>query len=169
MNSVRILPARLDWPSAIGHFLLNYGTLDYLVFLFLKDHLSGDAFAKARERYLKDRLTRIAKYLKDEKYPADQQTSFARLLERLEPIRELRNHIAHGHMYIRFDPKTQGPTITVLKSEDLDTGFLPDSKHVKFDELQAALSTLTDLVEEFQRLAGFRAAGCATTSNNLKK
>ena len=48
MSSVPITPARLDWPSAIGHFLLNYGTLDYLVFVFLKDHLSPDEFANVR-------------------------------------------------------------------------------------------------------------------------
>ena len=31
-----ILSARLDWPSAIGNFILNYGALDWHVFVFLE-------------------------------------------------------------------------------------------------------------------------------------
>jgi hypothetical protein len=33
MNQIPILPNRLDWPSAIGNFLLNFGTLECLVFI----------------------------------------------------------------------------------------------------------------------------------------
>ena len=168
MSSVPIMPARLDWPSAIGNFLLNYGTLDYFVFVFLKDHLSSDEFGRIREWHFNDRLKRIAQYLKDEKYPADQQTAFARLLERLEPIRELRNHLAHGHMYLRFDPETLKPRVTLFKAKDLDTGLLPESKHVEFHELLTALATLTGLIEEFQRLAGFKATGGGPAAEDLE-
>ena len=147
--------------SAIGNFLLNYGTLDYFVFVYLKDHLSPSEFAAVKEWHFKDRVMKIAQHLKDAGYPAEQQLAFARLLERLEPIRELRNHIAHGHMYFRLDAETLMPTVTLFKAKDLDTGFLPDSNHVEFDELLAALKTLTELIEEFQRLAGFKTAGTA--------
>ncbi|MDX2079951.1 MAG: hypothetical protein SFU53_04145 [Terrimicrobiaceae bacterium] len=41
---LQILPARWDWPSAIGNFILNFGSLDYLVFVFLKDHLPAAEF-----------------------------------------------------------------------------------------------------------------------------
>ena len=154
-SSVPILPARLDWPSTIGNFLLNYGTLDYFVFLFLEDNLSPDEFAKVKEYHFKDRIERITQHLKDARYSVEQQTAFARLAERLEPIRELRNHIAHGHMYMRRDGKMQNPTITVFKAKDLDTGFLPDSKHLEFPELLAGLKSLNELIEELQRIAGF--------------
>ena len=56
--------------------------------------------------------------------------------------------------------ETQKPTVTVFKAKDLDTGLSPESKHVEFAELQAALGTLNALIEEFQRLAGFKTAGC---------
>jgi len=49
MNAVPILPDRLDWPSAIGNFLLNFGTLKYLVFVFLKDHLQPEEFDRVKE------------------------------------------------------------------------------------------------------------------------
>ena len=61
-------------------------------------------------------------------------------------------------MYVRRDPETQEATVTVFKAKDLDAGLLPDSKHVGFAELESALVTLTELIEEFQSLAGFKTA-----------
>lgn len=159
MSTVPILPERLDWSSAIGNFLLNYGTLDYFVFCFLKDHLAEEEFAKVKEWHLKNRLERIAQHMQEAKFSEDQQKEFAQLVQRLDPIRELRNHIAHGHMYVRIDEETHKPTVTVFRAKDLDTGFLPDAKHLEFAELLAALKTLTELIEDFQRLAGFKYEG----------
>jgi hypothetical protein len=163
-----MMPARLDWPSAIGNFLLHFGTLDYLVSVFLKDHLLPDDFAKIEGRPLKERVSRIAQHLLEAQCPAEQQTAFTRLLERLEPVRELRNHIAHGHMYVRLDAGTQRPTVTVFKAKDMDTGFLPGSKHVEFAELLDGLSRLSELIEEFQNLAGFKTATCLTNAEEFK-
>jgi hypothetical protein len=165
-GSVPILPARLDWPSAVGQFLLNYGILDYFVFVFLKDHLSPDEFACVEEWHLNDRVRRISQLLKDKHYPPGQQAAFARLLERLAPVREFRNHIAHGHMYLRLDAKTRAPTVTLFKAKDLDTGLSPDSEHVRFEQLQAALATLTELIEEFQTFAGFKNLAPPSTLNS---
>ncbi len=156
MYHVPITPARLDWPSAIGNLLLNYGTLDFLVFCFLKDHLSPEEFARVKNWHFKDRLSRIAQHLLEAKCPAGQQNEFDQLLRRLEPIRDLRNHIAHGHMYFRIDEETKKPKVTVLRAKDLDTGCNPDTKHVEFSELLTGLKTLNDLAEDFQRIAGFK-------------
>jgi len=150
------MPARLDWPSAIGNFLLSYGTLDYFVFVFLKDNLPPDEFAKIRNWHLKDRINRIQKHLEESKRPAEQLAEFASMVERLEPIRELRNHIAHGHMYGRYDLRSKRFMVTVLKAADLDTGFLPDAKRVEFDDLVKGLNSLRELIGRFQELAGFQ-------------
>jgi len=156
MNSVPIMPARLDWSSAIGNFMLNFGTLEYFVFVFLKDHLPSGEFDKVKQWHFQDRVNRITQYLAAARYPAKQQAAFAQLVERLEPIRELRNHIAHGHMYFHIDAETKQPTVTLFKAKDLDTGYLPGAKHVEFIELEEALEALPKLVEEFQLLAGFK-------------
>lgn len=148
------MPDRLDWPSAIGNFLLNYGTLDYFVFVFLKDNLPPDEFAKIRNWHLKNRISRIQKHLEESKRPAEQLAAFANLVERFEPIRKLRNHIAHGHMYCRYDSESQQIKVTVFKAADLDTGFLPNSKHVEFEELVKELNSLNELIDGFQELAG---------------
>ena len=163
MSTVPIVPARLDWPSTIGSFLLNFGTLDYFAFCFLKDHLPPDEFAKLKEWHFKDRLERIIQYMQEAKFPAEQQKDFTQLVARLKPIRELRNHIAHGHMYVRIDEETRRPTVTLFRAKDLDTGSMPDAKHVEFPELVAALQTLNKMIEAFQWLAGFKVEGQSST------
>lgn len=115
MNPDQKLSARLDWPSAIGNFLLNYGFFDHLVFEFLKDNLPESDFEKTRKLHFKDRLLRIAKYLKDENRSLEQQTNFKDLMARTDVVRVLRNHLAHGHMLMRFDPESKTKTITVTK------------------------------------------------------
>ena len=145
------MPDRLDWSSSIGLFLINYGTLDYFVFVFLKDRLSSDEFDQVKEQPFKTRVTRIAEHLRHEK----EREAFDRLMERVEPIRQLRNHLAHGHMYVCLEPGTLTPTVTVFRAKDVDTGLMPDATHVEFAELQAGLKTLGELIEEFRRIAGF--------------
>jgi|SRR6266850_1178979 len=161
-SSVSILPESLDWPSAVGNFVVNFSTLDYLVFVFLKDHLSTNEFAKIQNWHCKDRVNRIAQHLKDAAYPTEQQAEFEQLVERLKPIRDLRNHIAHGYMHNSFDADPKKRKFTLFQAKDLDTEFLPGSKHVEFAELLDALSKLNELIEEFQRLAGFEVAASAT-------
>ncbi len=151
-GSIPILPTHMDWPSLIGNFMLNFGTLDHLVFAFLKDRIPPEEFEQVKKWHFKDRLSRIAKYLKDADCPQDDQEAFTEWLMCLEPVREVRNHLAHGHMYMRTDVKNQRPVVTVLKAKDLDTGLLPNSKHIQFSELLSALTSLTSLIEGFLRL-----------------
>jgi len=156
MNQIPILPDRLDWPSAIGNFLLNFGTLEYLVFVFLKDHLRPEEFDRVKDYHLKDRLNRVAQQLQEEGHPTHEQRAFAVLVEAIGPIRDLRNHLAHGHLYARYDVQTKKWSVTVFQANDVDTGFLPTSTHVEFEDLLTALGRLTELIEELQRFVGFK-------------
>ena len=152
---VPILPGRLDWPSGIGNLFLNFGMLEYLVFVFLKDHLTSEKYETVKEQHLKDRLAKITRYLMDQSYPAEMQASFEELRQRIDPIREIRNHIAHGHLYVRMNAETQ-LQVTVFRAKDLDTGLESTSRHIEFSELVSALSALTKIIEEFKRIAGFK-------------
>jgi hypothetical protein len=149
-----ILPARFDWPSAIGNFLLNFGTLEYFVFVFLKDRLTVDEFAKIREWHLKDRLKRVAQFVA-KNGSKEKQSEFTLLMDRIEELRELRNHIAHGHMLCRIDVDTQKPVVTIFKARDVDMAHSSEAKHLELNELRTALNTLTQVIDEFQHLAGF--------------
>src|SRR5687767_13115142 len=94
-------------------------------------------------------------YMKNGDFPLDQQTTFSRLVVRLNPLRELRNHIAHGHMLLRVEPNTGRPTITLFKAKDVDMAYSSESRHLEFTELRTALTTLTEVIEDFQASAGF--------------
>lgn len=155
MSSVPIVPARLDWPSAIGSFLLSFGTLEYFVCAFLKDHLAPDEFDKVKEWHLKDRLARIAQYLKESNRSPAEQATFADLVKRVEPMRDLRNHVAHGQMHLRIDPKSGEAAVTLVKAKEADDAFSPSTRSLRFSELEHALSTLSALIREFEHLAGF--------------
>jgi hypothetical protein len=104
----------------------------------------------------------MAKYLKDEGSSPVEQNSFEALIKRVEPMRELRNHIAHGHMNVRFDPGTGKANVTLLKAKDVDGGWMPATRHLDFEELQSALATMAQLNQEFERLAGFKPEENAT-------
>jgi len=84
-----------------GHFLLNFGTLDYVVLVYLQKHLQPTEFERLREKHFKDRAIRLAEYLREEKYPEDKQIDFESLLMGIDQMRDLRNHIAHSHLYHR--------------------------------------------------------------------
>jgi hypothetical protein len=51
----------------VGNYLLNFSTLDYLVFVFLKDRLTPSDFDKVKGWHFHDRLDRISQYLADTK------------------------------------------------------------------------------------------------------
>ena len=155
MRSVPVLPERLDWHSAIGNFILNHGMIEYLVFVILKDNIAPAEFEKVKQWHFKDRLDRITRYLSDTKCSQEQQNYFKILVNRLDAVRDLRNHIAHGHLHLQLDPKTGNPTITIFKAKDLDAEQSPESKHLEFHQLRSALTTLSELIEELQNVAGF--------------
>jgi len=148
------MPARLDWPSAIGNFILNYGVLDWHVFVFLEKRMPPEQFAKIKNGHFKDRIARVETLVKNGNFSAEQKREFAKFFQRLDPVRELRNHIAHGHLQVLVtdDGKTPGVALTLPKN--LDAADPLESRNLEFQELINALSELPNLIEEFQKLSG---------------
>jgi hypothetical protein len=93
-----ILPDRLCWPSNIGLFIVNFGTLDLHVQDFLENSLPPEEFAKFKDRHFWDRVARIQGYVRQADYAPEKKQAMEPFFVRLEPIRELRNHIAHGRL-----------------------------------------------------------------------
>ncbi len=55
------IPARLDWPSMVGNFVLNFGTLDLHLQDFLESHLAPAEFNTLCKRHFQDRVDRMQK------------------------------------------------------------------------------------------------------------
>lgn len=155
MNSAPLLPARLDWPSAIGNFILNFGHLEYLSFVCLRNILTSSEFEDCKALTFKDRVSKIKKHLRESGSAKENQEQLDLLVKRLEPLRKFRNRIAHGYLLFRFDDQTQPLSISISQPKDLDSTYSPDTRHIEFEELRANLSELTELIEAFKKVAGF--------------
>lgn len=144
--------ARLDWPSAVGNFILIYGVLDWHLFVFLEKRLPPDQFARIRKEHFQERVLRIRKIVGVGDFSEEQKQAFDGFFARLEPIRVLRNHIAHGHLLVRTTENGETPVITLSLPKDLDATEAPGTRHLEFEELTKAQSELAALIDDFQKL-----------------
>jgi hypothetical protein len=163
MNPDPITRARLDWPSAIGSFLLSFGSLEYFVSVYLEDHLDEAEFQAVKKRHLADRLERIAKSFQGEHHPQVERDRFAALMARATPLRELRNLIAHGQMHMRIAPDTGNLKVVLLNSWKVDNAVLPETNELEFIELERALTEIASVNQEFEWLAGFKTTSHAVS------
>ena len=148
------LPGRLDWFSAVGNFILNYGVLDWHVLIFLESRLSPDQFSKIKNEHFQARIARVKDLVNAGDCSARQKQDFARFFQRLDPVCELRNHIAHGHLLVRVTKDGKTPVLTLSLPKNLDSNYAPDTRHLEFSVLTSALTELAALIEEFQKLSG---------------
>jgi hypothetical protein len=151
MNSAPILPARLDWPSAIGLFILNFGTLEFLTLTFLESRQTPKQFEKTKEKSFQERIGVIEKEVLTGRFSAATRNDFQQFIVQLEPIRSLRNHLAHGYILGRWDEATANIVITLSKPREMDVAYSSQSLHVEFRTLVKALDQLKELIESFQR------------------
>jgi len=145
---------RLDWASAIGLFIINFGQLDLDVQNFLETNLSPEEFARFKDRHFRDRVERIREHVHQPGFPVEKRDEFEKLVLRLEPIREIRNHIAHGlmHMALAEDLKTW--TLTLSLPRDMDGSNSPEARHLTFAELLKVSTDLTNLTDDFKKWDG---------------
>ena len=96
-----ILPTRLDWPPATGNFILNCGVLDWHISVYLESPLPHQQFAKIKDEHWKTRIERVRTLVNNGDSSAEEKAAFATFFAHLDPVRELRNRIAHGHLLLR--------------------------------------------------------------------
>ena len=149
-----IMTNDLSWASTIGSFLLNFSTLDLFVQDCLQDKLSAEEFAQLKDRPFQERIKLIRKHVQDPGFNPTKRDEFERLSFRIESIREIRNHIAHGLLRWSLSEDSTEWSITISLPRDLDGGNAPDPRHLTFEELLKASKELTDLIEDFKRWTG---------------
>jgi len=148
------MPDRLCWASTIGLFIINFGTLDLHVQDYLENNLPSEEFAKFKDRHFRDRVERIKAHVSQTGYEPEKRQAMDEFFVRLEPLRELRNHIAHGLLRMTRDDDKKTWIITLSLPRDLDGTNSPEAQHLTFEELLNASTALTDLSEDFMRLFG---------------
>jgi hypothetical protein len=93
--------------------------------------------------------------MKERGFPASEQEAFAELIGKMAPVLDLRNLLAHGHLYGRYIAEKRCFTVVVSPARDLDVAYLPEARSADFAEIQSALLLLEDLQAPLSRLAGF--------------
>jgi hypothetical protein len=145
---------KLDWASAIGLFIINYGVLDWHFLVFLESRIPRLEFTSIKEKHFQDRVARMKSLVESHQYSDDRRAAFGVFFGRVDSIRILRNHIAHGHMLLCFEEAGRPDTLTLTLPKDLDKGYAATTRHLEFQELRAALDELTALIETFKDLTG---------------
>ena len=141
------------WSSAIGLFIINFGALDYLLLSLLQSHLASAEFALIRNRHFKDRIARLRALVQADSFSSEQKQAFEEFFRSLEPVRELRNHIAHGYILCRVSDDGKTHALTISMPADLDSPGNGAPIQLSHEAVQTALSQLTGLIESLRHLA----------------
>lgn len=154
IKDAAIFPGKIDWFSAVGNLILNFGTLEFLLFSFLEKHLDAGEFEGSKKLHFKDRLSIVANCLEKEGLPTADRKQWDRCVNELESLRQLRNHVAHGHLTVNLLAGVE-PRVTISLPRDLDSPLDGDFRQLGFDELRDGLDQLSKATELFQRLSRF--------------
>jgi hypothetical protein len=133
--------------------MINFGTLEYQFFEFLEARLAPAEFVKMRDKHFKDRLTAIRHCLISKKSSPAQLDAYDQFSTRAEKIRVLRNHIAHGYIFLKVPTKPDSPPFAMLcNPKDIYSEHLPSSTILEFADLQKTNANLCELIKEFRSL-----------------
>lgn len=155
MKSPDLFPAHWDLPSAIGQLFLSFGALEYFVLTYLERHLPPREFQEMKSKPFDQRLKRVALHFGSQNASPGNIVAFNQLVAQLDPIRDLRNQIAHAYIFAQQDP-VGGIKICLFQVNDLDAEHHPDSQPVQFEDLKNAIEKLPGLIEEFKLLTGWQ-------------
>lgn len=93
-------------------------------------------------------------YVSQADYEPEKRQARDEFFIKLEPIRELRNHIAHGLLRMTRAEDNKILNLTLSLPRDRDGRNSPEARHLTIEQLQDASTALTDLSEGFMRLFG---------------
>jgi hypothetical protein len=148
-NAIPLFDGTLTCSSAIGLFLLNFGHLEFKVLVYLQKRLPAGEFEKVRAKPFKDRVARAGELFS---HTPERCEAYAGFLRSLTPIRELRNHLAHGFLQILVRPRTTEPVIGITRAVDFDASFAAETRHLTLNDLTQQVSALGETIEQFARL-----------------
>jgi len=146
------IPTLEHWAWAIGLFIINFGILDLHLQDFLQSILPEEEFSELRNGLFKKRVNRLTEHVKTVDHPIEKQQAVAQFLVRLEHLRDLRNHIAHGPLRTTLPEAEKHLATTLSLPKHFDGSDPPVTRHLPHEQLTSATKKLTELIETFQTL-----------------
>lgn len=152
MKTLRpVLPQRLDWSSIIGVFILNFGKLE----LALSDILMSRTKLESRNGVLKktfhEKIRCLEKLAGQHPSMEQKREKWEALIARMDAIRDLRNHLAHGTLVhtIAEDLKSVSQSFCLIHDV---CACVQEAVKVTFEELYLQNQLLADVVGELAAL-----------------
>lgn len=131
-------PLLTDIYTAVGMLMANFGSLEYMTFDYLERHLSKEEFATSKQS------------------SPEASESIESIRKMLKPVREMRNHIAHGHLLVRIDPESGKPRLSLSNPRELETMYLEGSTHVSHMDVYKVIEELRHVIVQVEPLFGYK-------------
>lgn len=142
----------------VGHFLLNFGTLEYLVLILLEKNLSEKEYERISRFHFKDKVVRALDIIGTADPVRLSEEEALKLNEDIETVRVLRNHLAHGHLMTDLVSES-GPRIGVVLARDAVQTSEAEVRTLDISELQQGLDILGRVTNQFRDLCGYSKSG----------
>ncbi|MFO1514978.1 MAG: hypothetical protein U1F83_19065 [Verrucomicrobiota bacterium] len=126
----------------------------------MENSLPAEEFARFKDRHFQDRIERIQKHVQQPGFSAAKREQFEQWAARLGPIREIRNHIAHGLLRLSLAEDEKTLALTISLPSDIDGSNSPEARHMTFEELLKASTELINLTESFTAWEGTWVRDC---------
>jgi hypothetical protein len=144
-----MLPCRWDWPSSIGSFLLQFGHLEFLVSVYLQNRLPADGFEAVRRKPFDEQVQCAGELFAA---TPERREAYGQFRQQLDPLRKLRNQIAHGTMHVVLRPDESVPAAGIVQTRDQSACCSRETEMVTLPKLCEQLQALSGALTEFQRL-----------------
>jgi hypothetical protein len=144
------------WHYWTGQFLLNFGMVEHLVFVLLRNTLPGGVPESLRDANLELRWERLLKLLPADEATAKWRKSLEEQTQALTEMRRMRNRLAHGFLLETVAEDLKSATCRIVQVKDWDRPYEPEVWSLSYDELANACQKLNPLIEALSGLAGFQ-------------
>jgi hypothetical protein len=161
-----IVPQHLDWPSLVGHVILNFGMLEKVLFGLLVDRTEEAKRVRLAKESFQERVVRLKAMVAIDaalRAKVEELEELDGFFERMERARVLRNHVAHGVLTHSFGEDAETLVQKLMLPKDASWVAYPEGRTWSFEEILKECSVVGELVDEVARLGGWSEGGL--TSN----
>jgi hypothetical protein len=143
-----------DLFSAIGLYIVNFGTLEYLTSGYLYDHLPEEEYTRVEKQHFTDRVEKVLSHISAFRQDSATLKAITNFRRKLAPLRDLRNNIAHGYLLVKTPD--QGMPSLIVANPRIQSLPRATSSDVTLQDIFRALKELDDATEILKSLLGYR-------------
>lgn len=146
-----VLPQRLDWPSMIGLFILNFGVLELALSHILKLRSKPESKNAAAKKSFHEKIRCLQALVDWHPEMVQKRERWQQLVLKMDAIRDLRNHLSHGMLVHTVAEDLKGMSQVLCLTQEVSADK-PDVLKVTFQELVHQNQVLSGVIDELAAL-----------------